>query len=186
MMNKKIIYVIGIIALLIIGVILGIKMGTDDDSDKNQVTNNTEVNMENEVKQNDIVEENAIEEDNKTIEDTIDENEIEENTVNENITELNTKNENTTKENKEKDNKTKENITNNSKNNTTSKQTEQDLEKRAIALAKEKWGNTNNDVYFDVEDESKGIYTIVVRDNNTTVEMITYKVDVNKKTVTEQ
>ena len=41
-------------------------------------------------------------------------------------------------------------------------------------------------VYFDVEDESKGVYTIVVRDNNTTVEMVTYKVDINKNIVTEQ
>ena len=57
----------------------------------------------------------------------------------------------------------------------------------AISLAKEKWGKKNSNVYFDVEDknEKKGIYTIVVRDSSTTVEMTTYKVDINKKTVTE-
>ena len=45
----------------------------------------------------------------------------------------------------------------------------------------------SSNVYFDIEDknESKGIYTVVVRDSSTTVEMVTYKVDINKKTVTE-
>ncbi len=54
-------------------------------------------------------------------------------------------------------------------------------------MVKQKWGSKNNNVYFDVEDvnEKKGIYTIVVRDSNTTVEIVTYKVDINKKTVTE-
>ena len=104
----------------------------------------------------------------------------------------------TSQENENKDNKEKENTTSNSSSENKQKEnssngssskttTEKDPEKLAVSLAKEKWGNKNSNVYFDVEDvnEKKGIYTVVVRDSNTTIEMTTYKVDINKKTVTE-
>ncbi len=195
MVDKKAVAIVSIIALIIVGIIVGIKVknlnsykyqepkeeiGTaqnvinnqnfysSEESSKENNPNNK--GSENETSKNEKEEGNS---DNKT----------------ENITN-NTSSANTTEENETKEkNSTKNTSSNTSANNSTSKinSTEKDPEKLAISLAKEKWGKKNNNVYFDVEDknEKKGIYTIVVRDSNTTVEMITYKVDVNKKTVTE-
>ena len=152
-----------IIFIIIVGVIIGI---TTDKMNRyeNQSQNDLEERIANDVKKN-----------------SVEINEVEENNTSKNETEENTVKENTTKENTKK-----EDTTNKTQENTSSNSTEKNPEKKAISLAKKKWGNINSDVYFDVEDESKGVYTIVVRDNNTTVEMVTYKVDINKNTVTEQ
>ena len=185
MVNKKIVVVATVIALIVAGFmfLLGIKSLNNNEQYESKETNTTHVATINAIEQN------------KTNNSTI-ENKIEENIVAENIDE-----ENEAEENKVEENKVKENVTSNnattenkesekstSKNSSSkSKITEKDPEKLAISLAKEKWGNINSNVYFDVEDknESKGIYMVVVRDNSTTVEMVTYKVDINKKTVTE-
>ena len=185
MVNKKIVVVATVIALIVAGFMffLGIKSLNNNEKYESKDTNTTHVATINAIEQN------------KTNNSTI-ENKIEENIVAENIDE-----ENEAEENKVEENKVKENVTSNnattenkvsekstSKNSSSkSKITEKDHEKIAISLAKEKWGNINSNVYFDVEDknESKGIYMVVVRDNSTTVEMVTYKVDINKKTVTE-
>ena len=185
MVNKKIVVVATVIALIVAGFMffLGIKSLNNNEQYESKDTNTTHVATINAIEQNKI--------NNSTIE-----NKIEENIVAENIDE-----ENEAEENKVEENKVKENVTSNnattenkesekstSKNSSSkSKITEKDPEKLAISLAKEKWGNINSNVYFDVEDknESKGIYMVVVRDNSTTVEMVTYKVDINKKTVTE-
>ena len=208
MVDKKVVIVVSIIAIIIIGLILGIRIknlnsykyhetkeeiGTAQNITNNQSSSSNEkISKENGSENNDY--ENELEA-NKTDENSVSKSEVE----NKNVENSNSKNtiSNTSSENKTEKNKTEENnSTNNtssntsaSKNNSTSKtdSTEKDPEKLAISLAKEKWGKKNSNVYFDVEDknEKKGIYTIVVRDSNTTVEMITYKVDVNKKTVTE-
>ena len=185
MVNKKIVVIATVIALIVAGFMffLGIKSLNNNEKYESKETNTTHVATINAIEQN------------KTNNSTI-ENKIEENIVAENIDE-----ENEAEENKVEENKVKENVTSNnattenkesekstSKNSSSkSKITEKDPEKLAISLAKEKWGNINSNVYFDVEDknESKGIYMVVVRDNSTTVEMVTYKVDINKKTVTE-
>ena len=185
MVNKKIVVVATVIALIVAGFMffLGIKSLNNNEKYESKETNTTHVATINAIEQNKI--------NNSTID-----NKIEENIVAENIDE-----ENEAEENKVEENKVKENVTSNnattenkesekstSKNSSSkSKITEKDPEKLAISLAKEKWGNINSNVYFDVEDknESKGIYMVVVRDNSTTVEMVTYKVDINKKTVTE-
>ena len=185
MVNKKIVVVATVIALIVAGFMffLGFKSLNNNEKYESKETNTTHVATINAIEQNKI--------NNSTID-----NKIEENIVAENIDE-----ENEAEENKVEENKVKENVTSNnattenkesekstSKNSSSkSKITEKDPEKLAISLAKEKWGNINSNVYFDVEDknESKGIYMVVVRDNSTTVEMVTYKVDINKKTVTE-
>ena len=173
-----------IIFIIIVGVIIGI---TTDKMNRyeNQSQNDLEERIANDVKKN-SVEINEVEENNTEYENIVEENVTEENLVEENNTSKNEIEENTVKENTTKENTKKEDTTNKTQENTSSNSTEKDSEKKAISLAKKKWGNTNDDVYFDVEDESKGVYTIVVRDNNTTVEMVTYKVDINKNTVTEQ
>ena len=175
MVNKKVVAISTVIVIIIVAIIVFLevkKMNSYENIAQNE--NNIARNTSN----------NVLKEENIT--NTVIENKIEENTITENIVEENKVEENTIKENTTIENKVSENST--SKNNSSkTKSNEKDPEKLAISLAKEKWDNLSSNVYFDVEDknEAKGIYTVVVRDSSTTVEMVTYKVDINKKTVTE-
>ena len=175
MVNKKIVAISTVIVMIIVAIIVFLevkKMNSYENIVQNE--NNTVRNSSsNALKEEDIT--------NTVTENIIEKNTITENIVEENKVEENKVEENTTVENKVKDNSTSKN------NSSKTKSNEKDPEKLAISLAKEKWGNMSSNVYFDIEDknESKGIYTVVVRDSSTTVEMATYKVDINKKTVTE-
>ena len=180
MVDKKIVVIATVITLIVAGFIffLGIKNLNNNEFYETKETNTTHVIAINTIEQNKT--------NNSTIENKIEENIVEENIIEENNVNENNLKENATSKNATTDNKVSEKTT--TKNNSSkSKISEKDPEKLAISLAKEKWGNINSNVYFDVEDknESKGIYTVVVRDNSTTVEMATYKVDIYKKTVTE-
>ena len=77
--------------------------------------------------------------------------------------------------------------TNTTTNNANIKENEaisKDPEDLAIELAKKEWGNKNSDVYFNVDDKiSDGVYLVSVRDNSTTTEIASYKVDTNSKKV---
>ena len=175
MVNKKVVAISTVIVMIIVAIIVFLevkKMNSYENiaQNENNIAHNTSSNV--------LKEENIT---NTAIENKIEENTITENIVEENKVEENTITENTTTENKVSENSTSKNSSPKTKAN------EKDPEKIAISLAKEKWGNMSSNVYFDVEDknESKGIYTVVVRDSSTTVEMVTYKVDINKKTVTE-
>lgn len=180
MVDKKIVIIATIIAIIFFGVIFGLKV-------KN--INNYEYHEPEEINTNkntaaNIVSENKISTEQKEKENVVETNEVNDNTIDENKVTENSVTENTSSENANSDK-----TTNSSSSDSSSKKEEKkNPEEIAISLAKEKWGKKNNNVYFDVEDknESKGIYTIVVRDNSTTVEMVTYKVNINKKTVTEQ
>ena len=195
MVDKKAVAIVSIIALIIVGVILGIRIKNFNSYEykepKEEIGNAQNVT---ENQKSSKTEKSSIKNDSKNVDSekremersTTDENDNSKSEEeNNNVENSNSKNssENTTIEN----NST--NTTNTGKNNSTSKTntTEKDPEKLAISLAKEKWGKKNSNVYFDVEDknEKKGIYTIVVRDSNSTIEIVTYKVDINKKTVTE-
>lgn len=175
MVNKKVVVISTVIVMIVVAIIVFLEVKNMNNyenivQNENNIARNTARNV--------LKEENVT---NTTIENIIEENTITENLVEENKVEENTITENTIVENKVKENSTSKN------NSSKTKSNEKDPEKLAISLAKEKWGNMSSNVYFDVEDknEAKGIYTIVVRDSSTTVEMVTYKVDINKKTVTE-
>lgn len=175
MVNKKAVAISTVIVMIIVVIIVFLevkKMNSYENIALNE--KNTTHNISN----------NVLKDENIT--NTVTENKIEENTITENIVEETKVEENKVEENATVENSVKENST--SKNNSSkTKSDEKDPEKLAISLAKEKWGNMSSNVYFDIEDknESKGIFTVVVRDSSTTVEIVTYKVDVNKKTVTE-
>ena len=180
MVNKKVVAISTVIVIIIVAIIVFLevkKMNNYENfvQNENNIAHNISSNVLKEENITNTVTENKIEEN------TITENIVEENKVEENKVEENTITENTIVENKVKENSASKNSSSKIKSE------EKDPEKLAISLAKEKWGNLSSNVYFDVEDknESKGIYTVVVRDSSTTVEMVTYKVDVNKKTVTE-
>ena len=175
MVNKKAVAISTVIVMIIVAIIVFLEVKKMNSYENiTPIENNTTQSTSSNV----LKEENIT---NTAIENKIEENTITENIVEENKVEENTITENTTTENKVSENSTSKNSSPKTKAN------EKDPEKIAISLAKEKWGNMSSNVYFDVEDknESKGIYTVVVRDSSTTVEMVTYKVDINKKTVTE-
>ena len=195
MVNKKAVAIVSIIALIIVGVILGIRIKNlnsykykepkeEVETAQSATNNQSSSNNEKSSVENSSNNKGSEDETSKNEKEDGNSENKEENTTS-NTSSVNTTEENATKEN----NSTKNTSSNTATNNNTSKtnSTEKDPEKLAISLAKEKWGKKNSNVYFDVEDknEKKGIYTIVVRDSSTTVEMTTYKVDINKKTVTE-
>ena len=62
--------------------------------------------------------------------------------------------------------------------------TETDKSEEAISLAKKEWGETDETVYYTVDNSSKNIYTISVRSKSTTAQLAEYEVDVSSKTVT--
>lgn len=61
------------------------------------------------------------------------------------------------------------------------KMQEEENEKEAIEIAKKKYGNSNDDVYFTNEGKEENKYLVAVRDKTTTAKVY-YKVDIEKKT----
>ena len=82
-------------------------------------------------------------------------------------------------ENKKSDNETSE------EENEEKEQTQkQDGEDKAIELAKKEWGKDDNTVYYYVEEQvSDNVYLISVRDQSTTQDLLTYKVNIKRKSV---
>ena len=169
MVNKKLVAIVTIIVVIIVGLILKIQLDEFNRSHSGTLE---------ESKESSSVEVNEAE-------NTAEENVVENSTEN-TVEEENKEEENTTSENDTDKNETSKNTNTNSadKSNSSSSKTEL-TEANAIKLLKSKLSNKSN-VYFYTEDEvSKGVYIISVRDNDTTETVGSYKVDLNKNTVTE-
>lgn len=154
-MNKKIIYLIIAIALIIIAICM-----------EQVIINRRQVSTTN---SNDIIQDNISEEVQKETTNT-------ENTI-ENVIE-----DSDNSENKEEDIEHEENITSEVVDTETVKKQETDREK-AINLVKKKWGEDNK-VYFVIDrvvsDEE---YIVCVRNKSTTEALCWYKVDLKNETV---
>ena len=162
MVNKKVVIIASIIALLAIGGIVGFKIYQLDKNKYVAVTKTVSTNNTT-TKKNTINNENTINENKIEKEDT--ENNIESKNEIENNTE------NTTNTEKSTSNKTTEK--------------KKEPEEQAIDLVKEKWKDNSN-VYFNVDDKiSDDEYIISVRNKTTTTEMASYKVNINKESVEE-
>ena len=172
MVNKKIVIVCTIIAILIFGCIFGYKIYKFNKDNNNNIDEKSDLNNNSNINLNKI-------EDTNTTENTVDENTITENTLDSNETDTT--------------NTVDDNNTNTSSNNVTdtntdanNKQEGNKSEDIAISIIKEKLGNKNTNVYFYVEEElENGVYIVSIRDSDTTAEIATYKVDINNKTVKE-
>lgn len=166
MVNKKIVIIVTILAILVIGSIFGYEVYKF-----NQKSNSADTVVDTKT-----LSENNIPTTNTTIESTSTNNETAENTITDNETkETNTIQEENT------------NTSSNSTETNTPKATDvEKTEEKAISILKEKLGSDNSNVYFYIEEEvEKGIFIISVRDSDTTAEISSYKVDTNKKTATE-
>ena len=165
MVNKKVVIISTIIALVVVAGIVGLAIRRNNDytyTDENIEKNNS--------KNSSVV-------DNKVAENKVAENKVPENKV-----------ENTVVENKVSENKTSENKTENNSSNKDSSNTQtnsSNLRDIAISLAKKEWGEDNS-VYYSVEDgNSKDEYIVSIRDPNTTAEIVSYTINVKNKTVKE-
>lgn len=161
MVNKKVVIICSIIALIIVSVIVGIQI-----KKLNEIENVGEV--QDTAKQNTSVNQNLA-----TSNET-------ENTGNEeqNITQENTSEQNQIKGEEEKEQEPTEENTANTSN------TEEMAENNnlsAIDLAKKQWGEDDS-VYYTIDHQSNEIYTISVRSKSTTEQLAEYEVDVKEQT----
>lgn len=167
MVNKKLVVIVTIIAIIIVCGIIYINLKREF---QDQYTF-SEQTVENEEKNNT-------------------DNNIEKNTqMEENLTE-----ENQIDENKEEENKVENKINNeieeeNKVSNSTSDAKEESLtsKEKAIALVKKEWGENDNTVYYYVEEQiSDDEFIISVRDQNTTEDLSSYKVDVSSESLEKE
>lgn len=169
MVNKKIVIIVTIIAIILVSGIVYISLNREsqeqytfsEETVENQVKNNVENDTNKDEKEENVVEENKIddeiESENETenkVDDEIEENEVA----------------NTTSDEKEDD-----------KKDETEKLTSED---KAIDLVKKEWGENDNTVYYYVEEQvSDNVYIISVRDQATTQDLSIYRVDVSSESV---
>ena len=175
MVDKKAVIIATVIAIVIIGGILGFKIYkyNKEEYGKSDVEASQSTNIINEETQKQNTQK-ADKEENLSRPENTSKTDSEENTSSSEKTENNTNTENQADTNTT------------SKNEKNTDNNENSSEEDAIKLAKQKWGNQNSNVYFYAEDEvEKGVFIISVRDNNTTAELVSYKVNTNTKKVTQ-
>lgn len=162
MVNKKVVIISTIIAILIVGVIVGIKIKKLD----NVQEIISEEKPKNTVVQNNVIENTVI---NNNVISNETKNEVENTITNTNTTKTENSVKNTSVSNSEV--KTDEKLTG---------------EEKAKQLAKDKWGKTDDNVYYYVEDKlSENEYIVSVRDSDTTVSLMDYKVNIKTEEITE-
>ena len=166
MVNKKIVIIVTIIAIIVVAGIVYFSLNIEAQNQYTFSEQNVENQVENDAQNNTIVKENS------TKEDVSEEKEEE-------------------KEEKEDKQEVEENQVSKTETNEVEEEEKEQAEKldnkdTAIELAKKEWGENDNTVYYYVEEQvSDNVYIISVRDNSTTQDLLTYKVNVNKKSVEE-
>lgn len=161
MVNKKIVVICSVIALIIVGGIAWFQIKDFNDSE----------NKRSEVSDNQTVQNIATT--NTNTENTL-ENTQEETNSNENV-------QNSTKGEEES-------VANNTQNATNNNQkdgeinTEENNDDTAINLVKKEWGEDNT-VYYSIDKHSGNIYNISVRSKSDTTQLAEYEVNLTDKTV---
>jgi FtsZ-interacting cell division protein ZipA len=164
MVNKKIVIICTIIALVIVGTIVGIKIKNFKEKEY--------VNENSENKKNTTVVQNTVE------------NEVqEENTLETNETAENTAEKTEVKGEEELNNGNSENKNNTENQDTsTSNNDDENTDETALGLVKKEWGEDNT-VYYTIDDQKDNIYTVSVRSKSTTEQLAEYEVNVKDKSV---
>ena len=166
MVNKKLVIIVTIIAIIVVAGIVYFSLNIEAQDKYTFSEQNVENQAQNNVKNNTVIEENS------TKEEVSDEEKEDDKSKKEDKQEV--------EENKASEPETNE--------EDVKKEEPQKLDgkDKAIELAKKEWGENDNTVYYYVEEQvSDNVYIISVRDNSTTQDLLTYKVNVNKKTVEE-
>ena len=159
MVNKKLVIIVTIIAIIVVSGSVYISLNREFQEEYTFSEENVENEVENNVQNNTYLKENDI------VENKLGDNKVENDIKNE--VEKNVVSESQIKENKiEKDD---ENLAGKDK---------------AISLVKKEWGENDNTVYYYVEEQiSDNVYIISVRDQETTQDLSSYKVNVNSECV---
>ena len=169
MVNKRIVIIVTIIAIIVVAGIVYISLNRETEQQYTFSEENVEDDVVNNVKNNTFIEANYTEEN--------EENELEENTI-----ESETRNE-------VENEKQEENVLSNSTEDTKEDKTQDEFEKltgkdKAISLVKKEWGENDTTVYYYLEEQvSDDVYIISVRDQSTTQDLSSYKVDITSNTV---
>jgi len=171
MINKKMFLILVIVTGIVIAGTL-IYISIKNIYDIFYRDNIVQENIENHVQSNELTEENSEDENININENAIKQDKVE-----------NSKDENKKEENKKTN--PKEEVTQEEKD---VKDQNKDLANKemAIGLVRKKWGENDDTVYYFVEEQlSDDIFIISVRDQATTEDLSSYKVDINKKSVKE-
>jgi len=159
MVNKKLVIIVTIIAIIVVVGIVYFSLNRETNGDEYTFSEQTVENqVKNDIDENILVEENTVKEDE-------------------------------VKEEEKQDVKNEENKVSEPEANEVKEEKKEEVQKldgkdKAIELAKKEWGENDNTVYYYVEEQvSDNVYIISVRDQSTTQDLLTYKVNVNKKTV---
>ena len=158
MVNKKVVIICTIIALIVVGVAVWYGINELSKEEAPEVATNTQLEVKNELKEENTIIENIIEEENTTQENS---------TVEENTTSKNEEN-NTFQGEEETKTEDQESDTNSNE--------------KALNLVKQEWGEDST-VYYTIDNVEGEIYTISVRSKSTTGTLAEYEVDVKKGTV---
>ena len=161
MVNKKAVIISTIIALIVAILIIFVNI--------RNLRNVEETIADVPENSNELVEENTTNTENNLS------NDVANNTVNDSIDEEENTVENTSTTN------TQSNTSTINEDNENS-----DAEDVAIQLAKEEWGEDNEDVYYYIEENlSENVYVVSVRDKNTTATLANYEVNIETEQVSE-
>lgn len=165
MVNKKAVIICSIIALIVVGAIVGFKIRQFKNIQyvaSNSISNTTKTNTSSNTTNNQKNNENTVEEENTT-------NEIQ-----------NSLEENTTKaENEQNQAKGEEES---EENNNTDTNADENPDEIALNLVKKEWGEDNT-VYYTIDTKSGNKYIISVRSKSTTAQLAEYEADIKEKTV---
>lgn len=158
MINKKVVIICSIIALIIVVSIIAISIkkfkeeeyGEETAKANNQNLLENQNSIKNEIEDENLIEENVTEENQTNTENSVI-NEITQNQIQ-------------------------------GEEETVTKQPEENNDEKALNLVKEEWGEDDT-VYYTIDNQSNNIYNISVRSKTTTATLAEYEVNINQGTV---
>lgn len=169
MINKKLVIIVTIITTMVVTGIVYFSLIREDENQYTFSEQTVENQVKNEIQSDNIIYKNTIEED-----------------VAQDVEKQEKKTEKIENEEKEEldKNKVSESTTNKEKEEKKDNDSKLTGEDKAIELAKKQWGEDDNTVYYYVEEQvSDNVYIISVRDQATTQDLSTFKVNISKETV---
>lgn len=159
MVNKKIVLICSIIALIVVIAIVGIGIKNlnqeEIPSSEMSIANK---NSNSQVVQDGVKQENTVESNQKLVEEDV-----------------NKPAKNETKKEQEK-------VTQGEEETSSNKENTENSQEKAIELVKKEWGEDST-VYYTVDNNQNNIYTISVRSKSTTETVAEYEVDIKNKQV---
>lgn len=159
MVNKKIVLICSIIALIVVVAVVGIGIkNLNQEEYQSSNISIANINSNTQVIQNEVKQENTAQDDeNKVVEEP------------------------KKTEKKEPDTEQKK-VTQGEEETSSNKENTENTQEKAIELVKKEWGEDST-VYYTVDNNQNNIYTISVRSKSTTETVAEYEVDIKNKQV---